>query len=258
MKAKLEKGFYAVVWNLVKFFYPKLTCEGVENIPQEPSVIVGNHSQAHGPIFAEINFPGKRTIWCAGQMMSMKEVPDYTYHDFWDEKPRWTHPFFRLVSYIIAPFISAVMRCGDTIAVYHDTRVISTFRKTIQKLQEGDHIIIFPEHKVGYNQILCDFQANFIDVAKLYYKKTGKALSFVPTYLAPKLRKVYFGEPVQFDPNQPIAQERQRICRELMERITNMAQSLPEHIVVPYVNVPKKYYRTNLSTEAIIHEETSC
>ena len=176
MKKRLEKAFYWVCWKLVWIFYPKATVEGAENLPEEPSIVVGNHSQANGPILAELYFPGKRAIWCAGQMMSAKEVPDYAYHDFWDEKPKALKPLFRLLSYIIAPFASCVMRCGDTIAVYHDTRVINTFRNTVKSLQAGNHIIIFPECKKGYNQILCAFQENFVDVAKLYYKRTGKTL----------------------------------------------------------------------------------
>lgn len=252
MREWIDKVFYKFVWRLVWIFYPRYTIEGLENLPEEPSIVVGNHSQMHGPIFSELYFPGKRSIWCAGQMMHAKEVPEYAYHDFWDEKPAILHPLFHLISYIIAPLISAIMRCGDTIAVYHDTRVISTFRTTIQKLNEGDHIIIFPECKKGYNQILCAFQENFIDVAKLYYKKTGKEVSFVPMYLAPKLKKAYFGKPIRYDSTQPIAAERARICKELMESITSIAESLPEHIVVPYPNIPKKEYRTNLSTEAIL------
>lgn len=252
MREWIDKVFYKVVWRLVWIFYPRYTIEGLENLPEEPSIVVGNHSQMHGPIFSELYFPGRRSIWCAGQMMHAKEVPEYAYHDFWDEKPAFLHPLFHLLSYIIAPLISAIMRCGDTIAVYHDTRVISTFRTTIQKLNEGDHIIIFPECKKGYNQILCAFQENFIDVAKLYYKKTGKEVCFVPMYLAPKLKKAYFGKPIRYDSTQPIAAERARICKELMESITSIAESLPEHIVVPYPNIPKKEYRTNLSTEAIL------
>ena len=252
MKQWAERFFYKIVWRLVWIFYPRYTIEGLENLPEEPAIVVGNHSQAHGPIFSELYFPGKRSIWCAGQMMSAKEVPDYTYHDFWDEKPAFLHPLFWLVSYIIALPISAVMRCGDTIAVYHDTRVINTFRDTVKKLQAGEHIIIFPECKQGYNQILCKFQENFVDVAKLYYKRTGVELNFVPMYLAPKLHSFYFGKPIRFDHTAPIADERRRICQTLMDEITAIAEGLPEHVVVPYPNIPKKNYTTNLSTEAIL------
>lgn len=252
MKAWIEKVFYKVCWWLVWVFYPKTTVEGQENLPEEASIIVGNHSQANGPIVAELYFPGKRSIWCAGQMMSVKEVPDYAYHDFWDEKPKALKPLFRLLSYIIAPFAACVMRCGDTIAVYRDTRIINTFRDTVKKLQAGNHIIIFPECKKGYNQILCQFQENFVDVAKLYYKRTGNELNFVPMYLAPRLHKIYFGKPIRFNAQAPIAEERRRICQALMDSITEIAEGLPEHIVVPYPNIPKKDYKTNHSTEAIL------
>lgn len=252
MKAWIGKVFYKVCWWLVWVFYPKTTVEGQENLPEEASIIVGNHSQANGPIVAELYFPGKRSIWCAGQMMSVKEVPDYAYHDFWDEKPKALKPLFRLLSYIIAPFAACVMRCGDTIAVYRDTRIINTFRDTVKKLQAGNHIIIFPECKQGYNQILCRFQENFVDVAKLYYKRTGNELNFVPMYLAPRLRKIYFGKPIRFNAQAPIAEERHRICQALMDSITEIAEGLPEHIVVPYPNIPKKDYKTNHSTEAIL------
>lgn len=252
MKAWIEKVFYKVCWWLVWVFYPKTTVEGQENLPEDASIIVGNHSQANGPIVAELYFPGKRSIWCAGQMMSVKEVPDYAYHDFWDEKPKALKPLFRLLSYIIAPFAACVMRCGDTIAVYRDTRIINTFRDTVKKLQAGNHIIIFPECKKGYNQILCQFQENFVDVAKLYYKRTGNELNFVPMYLAPRLRKIYFGKPIRFNAQAPIAEERRRICQALMDSITEIAEGLPEHIVVPYPNIPKKDYKTNHSTEAIL------
>ena len=173
-------------------------------------------------------------------MMSAKEIPDYAYHDFWDEKPKALKPLFRLLSYIIAPFASCVMRCGDTIAVYHDTRVINTFRTTVKKLNEGNHIIIFPECKRGYNQILCAFQENFIDVAKLYYKKTGKEVCFVPMYLAPRPRMLprtpYFScqtlaRAVTFS---PISRERAaRLSRSMISMVLSaaaQARGLPQKV----------------------------
>ena len=96
-----------------------------------------------------------------------------------------------------------------------------------------------------YNHILFQFQDRFIDIAKLYYKRTGKCLSFVPMYIAPGLKKIVLGKPIAFCPETDIEQERKRICRELMQRITELAVQLPEHKVVPYRNVPRKFYPSN-------------
>ena len=50
---------------------------------------------------------------------------------------------------------------------------------------------------------------------------------------------------LRFNPQAPIAQERQRICRYLMEQITSIATTLPVHTVVPYHNIPRRQYPKN-------------
>ena len=116
---------------------------------------------------------------------------------------------------------------------------------TVKRLAEGANVVIFPEHNVPHNHIINDFQKRFIDVAKLYHKRTGKAVSFVPMYIAPKLKKMYLGKPVRFSPDEPLEEERIRICNYLMEEITSIARSLPEHTVIPYQNIPRKNYPKN-------------
>lgn len=133
--------------------------------------------------------------------------------------------------------------------MYRDTRIVGTFKNTVKRLQEGNHVVIFPEHDVKYNHIIYDFQDKFIDVAKLYYRKTGKELSFVPLYIAPKLKKMFFGKPIRFCAANPMEEERRRICDYLMQEITEIAVSLPEHTVVPYRNIPKKLYPSNIPKE---------
>lgn len=117
-------------------------------------------------------------------------------------------------------------------------------------------MVIFPEHHVKHNNILYDFQDKFIDVARFYYKKTGAELSFVPMYLAPKLKKMILGTPVCFQVAAPIAEERRRICDELMEQITQIATALPEHTVIPYPNIPKRDYPKNIPLEVYENEKT--
>lgn len=242
---KVSYWLYRAVKWLVWVFYPKMEVVGTENLPSEPAIIVGNHTQMNGPIACQLYFPGERCIWCAGQMMAVKEVPDYAFQDFWSEKPWYSRWLYRLLSYLIAPLSACIFNNADTIAVYHDSRIISTFKNTVKCLSAGASVVIFPEHDVPYNNILCQFQDKFIDVAKLYYKRTGRELEFVPLYIAPTLRRMYLGKPVRFCADNPMEKERKRICDYLMEEITQIARELPEHTVVPYRNIPKKHYPTN-------------
>jgi len=244
-----ESMLYKLLKGAVSFFYPKIEVVGTQNLPGEPCIIVGNHTQMNGPICAELYCPGNHYTWCAGEMMHLKDVPEYAFRDFWSQKPKWTHAGYKLLSYIIAPLSVYIFNRAHTIGVYHDTRLIGTFKNTVKRLQEGNHIVIFPERDIKYNHIIYDFQDKFIDVAKLYYKKTGKQVCFVPLYIAPKLKQMHFGKPIRFDSNAPMDEERSRICRYLMDAITETACGLPTHTVVPYRNIPKKFYPTNIPKE---------
>ncbi len=245
MKKRWDYPLYVVLRGLVKLFTPKLRAEGLEKLPDTPCIIVANHCQMYGPIASQLYFPGKRYIWCAGQMMRMKEVPAYAYGDFWSRKPKAVRWLYKALSYIFAPFSVCIFNHADTVAVYHDTRVVATFKNTVSQLCRGNHVIIFPEKDVPCNQIIYKFQDKFIDIARLYYKKTGKSLSFVPMYIAPALHKMCLAEPITFDPQMPMETQREEICGYLTQAITDTACNLPRHRVVPYRNVPKREYPYN-------------
>lgn len=257
MEDKKTSWIYRIIRWFVWLFSPKLELVGGENLPKGPCVIVGNHSQMMGPIGGELFFPGKHYIWCAGQMMHWEEVADYAFTDFWSFKPRWTHWFFRLLSQLIVPLSVCVFNNAHTVPVYHDSRLIGTFRQSIELLRQGYSMIIFPEKNQRYNNVLYAFQEKFVDLARFYYKKTGEALPFVPLYIAPKLKKMFVGQPVIFDPEAPIEQERDRICAEMTRRITELAASLPEHTVVPYRNIRKRDYPKNIPIEVYADEKTA-
>ena len=255
MDDKKTTWIYRVLRWFIWLFSPKYSLTGTENLEGEPCVIVGNHSQIYGPIAGELHVPGKHYIWCAGEMMEWAEVPAYAYRDFWSGKPKAVRWFFKLLSYAITPIAVCLFNNAHTVPVRHDARLITTFRQSMERLDEGCSIVIFPECYDEHNNIVHDFQNKFVDLARFYYKKTGKALRFVPLYLAPRLKLMNFGEPVCFDPSAPIAQERRRICEALMDRITDMAVSLPEHTVIPYPNIPKRDYPKNIPLEVKTNEK---
>ena len=245
----ISRGCFRVLRRIVWLVMPRFAMQDIERLDGEPCIIVGNHSHNYGPIVCELDLPGEHVTWAAGQMMHLKDVPAYAFQDFWSAKPKSVRWLFRIASYLIAPLSVCIFNNARTIGVYRDTRILNTFRQTVEVLQQGQHVVIFPEQHVPHNQIVHDFQTRFVDVAKMYHKRTGKAIRFVPAYIAPELRTMYFGEAVTFDPAAPIGDERVRICNEMMDRITAMAEALPRHRVVPYPNVPKEAYPYNKPVE---------
>ena len=250
MQQKKVSPIYRFIKWLAHFFYPAMELVGAENLPDGPCIIVGNHCKTNGPVDCELYFPGEHYTWCAGEMMQRAEVQPYAFRDFWSQKPKAVRWIFKLLSYLIVPFALCVFNNANAIGVYHDARIVSTFRETVARLTGGARVIIFPEHNQPHNHIVCDFQDRFIDLARIYYRKTGQELQFVPLYVAPRLKKMFLGKPVTYDHTADPAQERRRVCEALMDGVTALAVSQPLHTVVPYRNVGRRFYPTNLPVPA--------
>lgn len=248
-KSEKKSLLFRLIKGSVRVFYPKTELCGMENIPDEPCIIVGNHTQLHGPITCELFLSENYLTWCAAQMMELKDVPEYAYRDFWSQKPKYQRPFFKALSFLIAPLSVIVFNNARTVPVFRDNRILRTFRESILKLTEGKSLVIFPEEDKKHNHIVYNFQEGFVDLARVYYSRTGKKISFVPLYIAPKRKEMHFGKPIVFDPETENADERRRVCDYLMEEITSIAEDLPEHTVIPYRNIPKKLYPKNKKKE---------
>lgn len=238
-----KKGIlFRLIKKIVYSFYKKTEICGIENLPDEPCVIVSNHAQVHGPIISELFFSKNCYIWTTGEMLKLKQIPSYAYNDFWYEKPKATKWFYKILSYLIAPLGCYVFNQANTIGVYKDIRIANTLKNSVLKLKSGYNLIIFPESRVKHNEIVNDFQKNFVDVARVYYKATKKQIKFVPSYVAPNLKKVVIGRPIEFNSNQDYSLEKDRIVNALKSAITDIAKSLPKHTVIPYENVSKRKY----------------
>ena len=130
MEKKKTSLFFKIFKFGVRVFYGRMEIVGLENLPKNNAIVVANHCQTNGPIAGELFMPDNCYIWCAGEMMNVKEVPQYAFSDFWSQKRKWIQPFYKLVSYIIAPLSACIFTNARTIAVYHDKRIKSTFKET--------------------------------------------------------------------------------------------------------------------------------
>ncbi len=239
---KRQGLLFRLIKSTIKTFYKTPEFSGVENLPEDATVIISNHAKANGPLAYELYYPRNKFIWVAGQMLHLKEIPSYAYKDFWSDKPKLLRPFYKLLSYILAPLLCYVFNRIHGIGVYKDLRIANTFKNTVIKLKEGNDVVIFPEGRDKYNHVINDFQKNFVDVAKIYYKTTGKELTFTPAYIAPSIKKVVFGKPIKFNASNNYLDEKERIITLLKQSVVDLALSLPPHKVTPYENVSKKKY----------------
>lgn len=157
MEKKKISPLFKLVKGLLRLVYPKIEIVGLENLPDGACIVAANHAQMHGPIGCELFFPEKRYTWCAGEMMQLKDVPAYAFKDFWSQKPSYIRWLYKLFSYVIAPLSVLIFNNASTIGVYRDTRIMSTFRNSVNAMSEGAKIIIFPECGDKHNNIIYRF-----------------------------------------------------------------------------------------------------
>lgn len=238
----ISKGVFHLFKLGARIVYRKTEILGLDSIPGSNTIIVANHAQLNGPIIAELFMPKNCYIWANGQMFASKDVPSYAMEDFFTYKRKMLRPFCRIASYLLAPLMPCIMENARAVPVYHDARIASTFRTTIKLLSCGNNILIFPECHEKNNNIINRFRDNFVDVARLYYKRTGVLLKFLPMYICPDLDKFYFGREIVYDPRSDAVEERRRITEHLAEEITRIGRSIPEHTVIPFDNISRKRY----------------
>ena len=74
---KKPSRIFPYLLKIVKAFYIKYEIEGLENIPSEPALLIGNHAQIHGPLASQLHLMKNSYTWCAAEVEDIKEAQPY-------------------------------------------------------------------------------------------------------------------------------------------------------------------------------------
>ena len=232
LKYKERPGFdtRTMRW-LYRVLYPFFHCR--VNLPaelrdsEEPVVFIGNHYNVFGPVSFILSMPVVARAWINVELVQEDTAGEALHSGmakllpFLGEKPRnW------LCARIAHMGCGTLARLG-VIPVDRNrpSTLISTMRQSLQALQEGQNLVIFPE--VGLPEYsltsVTPFFSGFAMLGQLYHRKTGKALRFCPCYIDEQHRRICIGEPVAWDPEKEPKEETERVSEELNRRIRETA-----------------------------------
>lgn len=193
-----------ILRSLVRLFTPRITTSWEVPYDGEPAVFVANHDRARGPLAmcAHFSLCTELRPWIIARMMNIREVPEYVRQDFWWKQGRWyTKLLDHTLPYPIALILPPVFHGVEGIPVYHDSRVVSTFKESIRTLNSGKNVALFPERAEGFGDYSDNLNSGFLLIAKSYYKKTGKALNFYPVYVDWDAHTISVARPIQYNPS---------------------------------------------------------
>ena len=234
-KRKKPGLWYRFAVKLVRPFKKKMTCTyHAGPLPEGPVVFVANHAQIFGPLSAVLEMPRKVWPWVDARIMEKKTAAEFAFIDFLQGDRRRCKWFFRMLSHIVSFLLRPLLRDAGGIPVYRDRQIVRTFARSCELLNEGESLILFPEKEYYFSDYIFEIQDGFVDLARIWYRQSGRLLKFIPLYFAPGLNTVNFGEPVVYDPQADPRAERRRVAGLLKTRIHEMASSLPPHKPIPF------------------------
>lgn len=209
-------------------------------VVDEPAVFVCNHSGVRGPVMTTLFFDRKHKTWTVSFALDKEKVANYAYHDILFGDARRCKGFWRFLSRVIGAMLPSLLRYEGVIPVYHDSNILKTFKQSVQALSEGDDLVIFAESPERYTEYINRLQPGFVDLAKLYYRRTRKKLNFYPVYLEKKNAVISVGKPILYDPEIPMEEQREQITAYLSDQIDQLARKLPPHQPRPFM--PQIWY----------------
>ncbi len=221
---------------VVRRFY-RHRLEGVERIhpdSENPLVFLCNHGELYGPMIAESYIPVPVRAWSISNIMGDPEkVYAYIYKYSFQNNER----FPRALRSPLAKAVSRLSVWGmnqlENIPVYRAPpgQLIKTFRESIEAMQAGDNLLIFPENPNalgqdhGYEQgRVGEFFTGFALLAPVYYNRTGKRCRFLPMYANKQARVITFGEEIVYQPGDDRQAEAERIAREARAQMERMME----------------------------------
>lgn len=224
----------ALIKFVIRVVYPH-RIKGRENIrldDDNPLVFLCNHGDIYGPLVCASWFPVPMRPWVISQVCTtVEEFSDY-FCRYNLAHAKLSEKWKRRVANLVGRLSVWCMRQLEVIPVYrdHPMELIKTFRATVEAMQAGDNILIFPENPNaegkdhGYeHEGLGRLFEGFMMLATIYYKRTHKACRFLPMYAHKATRMLCFGHEVVYNPEAEDEEaERLRVveeCEKEMRRL---------------------------------------
>lgn len=193
-----------------------------------PLVFLCNHGEFYGPMACKIYVPVPIRAWANATMMfDKKSVSQYIYENTTSHQEGMPEFEKRILARMAAWLSVNVMGQLECIPVYKESplKLRETFRLTLEAMEAGDNILIFPENpEQKYpREGIGDLSPGFVMLADIYWKRKGKKLRILPMYADKKHRKIIFGEVFEYNPDNPLKDEQERIVKETLRQIRTIA-----------------------------------
>ncbi len=192
---------------------------------KDGSIILSNHEGTDSPMSLEMYLDKPLRMWGAHEMNSgLIKMYKYQTRVYYHEKKHWNLHLARLFCLIASPLTNLFYKGLNLISTYKDGRFINTLKESYEAINNGESIVIFPEHsEKGYLPELEDFFAGFLVFAEYCYKK-GKDVPITVTYFKKSELTYVIDNPVYYSQLKKECGDRDAIKERLLKRCNELGK----------------------------------
>ncbi len=163
------------------------------------SLILSNHEGTDAPMSLEMYLDKPLRMWGAHEMNSgLVKMYKYQSRVYYHEKKHWNLHLARLFCLIASPLTNLFYKGLNLISTYRDTRFFKTIKESMQAIEKGESIVVYPEDSAkGYLAQLEGFFAGFAVFAEAAYKK-GVDIPIVVSYFKKNQKIFVFDKPIKY------------------------------------------------------------
>ena len=220
---KNRKWWFRGIKCIMRLFIkkPKFTYLG-ESI-KDGSVILSNHVGTKVPLGFELYFNQPFRFWGAHEMNGgLISVYKYQSKVYYHQKKHWNLFWARLFCLIATPLTFIFYKGLNLISTYSDQRFRSTLKKSMDALNNGESLIIFPEDSsTGYHDTILGFFGGFAVLCNMCYKR-GRDLPIYVTYLKKENKEFIIDKPIMFSELVKDGFDKEKIAERLCNRLNEL------------------------------------
>lgn len=165
----------------------------------EPCVFICRHKNMEGPLNIMVNFNVPVRLWTLNVFYDRKLCAEHYYRYTFTERFGWNKAFARVFSQIAGVFVASIMHSLHAIPVYRNSaKSMTTMRESLKCLLNGENLLIFPDIDYTDESDKVELYDGYLILERMYKKRTGKPLRFVPLAVDREKSRILRGEVITY------------------------------------------------------------
>ena len=221
----IRKPWFRFIKKIMRLFIKPTEFIYLDKKINEPTIILSNHVGTSAPLAFELygNLPFR--FWGAYEMNSgLVKLYKYQTRVYYHEKKHWNLHLARLFCLIASPLTYMFYRGINLISTHKDIQFRHTITESIETLESGKSVIIFPEiSDKGYLDVLEGFHPGFTMLGSILLRK-GKDVPITVAYYRKKEKRYVVDKPIMLSELFAQGATREDIAKALCDRCNELGQ----------------------------------